>query len=607
MRYAIPIAGLLCAACAAAVAQPSVTVRVDSTAVRTGEPFALYVAASGERVGRPVIPHVEGLVINRTPSGTSQSTQIQFINGRASTNQVNEWTYFATAKRDGEIVIPPITVKIDGKDISSNELRITASAAPPPQAIPAPQQRPGGRGRPRQTTQAPPPQPQQPANEPTWDDVVIIECDVDKRRVYQGEPVVLTLSIWELQLWGLTVRYTGPRNLTMPSSEGFYATTPQRVDRSAQRKGFDYQVVEHTQRLYPMRSGKLQIDSWAWEGVASAITQLGPQSHSYQLATPSIAVDVQPLPEPPPDFSGAVGRFRIQAQLKGQTVEQGVPTDLVLRIDGEGNPDAIAAPALPALPWAHISGPATQVQSQDQSGASFIKEFSYSLTPLEAGEFTIPPTQLCYFDPAAESYKTDATREIKLTARPGQAPTLAQAEPAPAAPAGTAAEENIRSIRVGRTRLRTGTQSNLVSTATVIAPPALWCGFLVFMRRLRRLQTDERYARDYYARSKSRKRLNRMANSAEPVQELYRALVDFLADKYGVTAAGMTSSDARQLLESHGTPEDLILNVDRVLRACERDAYAAIKLNPEEIQALAHAAVACMDRLEARLRGRRDL
>lgn len=590
-------------ACASAEAQPSVTVRVDGTAVRTGEPFALHVAASGERVGRPVIPHVEGLVINRTPSGQSQSMQIQFINGQAATNQVYEWTYFATAKHDGEIVIPPISVKIDGKDIASQEVRITAAPAPPPQALSPPQQRPSARGRPYQPAQ--PPQQQQPAKEPTWDDVVMIECDVDKRRVYQGEPIVLTLSIWQLQLWGLTVRYTGPRNLTMPSSEGFYATTPQRQERSAQRNGFDYQVEEYTQRLYPMRSGQLQIGSWAWDGMASAITQLGPQSHSFQLTTPSITIDTKALPEPPPNFSGAVGHFRIQEQVKGQVIEQGVPVDLVLRVEGEGNPDAIAAPALPALDWAHVSGPATQVQSQDQAGASFAKDFLYAMTPLEAGEFTIPPTQFCYFDPAAETYKTGATREIKLAVRPGQAPTLTQTQETVMPVVDPAAEETIRSIRVADTRLRKRPQTGLLVTVPVLAPPMLCGGFLVFVRRRRRLQTDERYARDYYARSKSRKRLSRMADSSDPVQELYRALADFLADKYGAVAAGMTSSDARRLLESHGVPEELIQSVDRVLHACERDAYAAIKLQPDEIQALAHAAVSCMDQIEDQLRRRR--
>ena len=578
----------------AAQAQPAVTVRVESTAVHVNEPFALRISASGERVGRPVIPHVEGLVINRTPAGTSQSMQIQFVNGQAATNQVYEWTYYATAKREGELVIPPVSVKIDGQDVQSQEIRLTASAAPAPQAIPQPQApSPRGQGRPYQSVT----QPQQPSGEPTWDDTVLVECTVDKRRVYQGEPIALALSIWELQLWGLSIRYTGPRNLSMPSSEGFYATTPQRAERLAQRKGFDYQVEEYTQRLYPMRSGQLQIGAWVWEGLASAITQMGPRSHEFQLSTSPITIDVQPLPEAPAGFNGAVGRFRIQAQMQNQGIEQGVPADLTLRIDGDGNPDAIGAPDLPALEWAHVSGPSTDVQGVDQAGVSFVKNFRYSLTPLQAGDFAIPPVPFCYFDPAAKKYVTEETRVLNVSVQPGQVPTIGPSPEQPAPAPVTAPEDNIRTIHVGKERLR-ARPGSAAATLVLLAPPFFYGGFFLFMKRLRRLQTDARFARDYYARSKSRKRLEGMAHAVDPVQELYRALIEFLADKFNVTAAGMTSRDARQLLESKAVAPELIEGVDKILRACERDAYAAGKLNREEISALAHAAVSSMDRIE---------
>jgi len=581
-----------------AVAQPSVRVVVDSTTVATGEPFAVRVTASGERVSRPVIPHVEDLVINRTPSGTSQSMQIQFINGRAVTNQVHEWVYYATAKREGAITLPPISVRIDGKDYFSEEIQLTAQEPAPPQVVtppPAP-------GRPQRGAAPSPPDGQK---EITWDDVVLVECTVDKRRAYQGEPIQLTLSIWELQYWGLTIRYTGPRSFDMPKSEGFYALPPEQRRRVASRNRFDYEVQEFTQRLYPMRAGMLDISTWSWQGMATVMAQFGPKTHSYRLTTQPVTIEVLPLPASPPGFTGAVGRFRVQAQVSARDTEQGVPVELLLRVSGEGNPDAIGAPQLPALSWAHVSGQLSQVEPDPAGAAGFTKVFRYTLSPHEIGEHAIPPIPFCYFDPASERYRTEETRPIALRVAPPREGVYASADH-PAAPQYRAdIEEDIWSVKpvAGRLRIRGG--SVALPTTVVVSPPLLWGGFFLFMRRRRRLLTDPEYARKYYARSRGHKRLARVAASPEPVEELYRALIEFLADACNVNAAGLTSEDVRGLLEGRGLRDEAAENLVKILRACERDRYAAAKLSPAEMDALTRAAVSCVDRLEeALLKGR---
>lgn len=585
---------LLCCALIAD-AQPSVRVSVDSTTVFVGEPFAVRVSASGTRVGRPVIPHVDDLVFNRTPAGTSQSMQIQFINGRAATNEVHEWTYYATPKREGAITLPPISVRIDGKDYFSDELQLTAQKSPPPQVVPhvpAP-------GRPHGASA---PDPAQGQKEVTWDDVIQVDCTVDKRRAYQGEPIQLTLSIWQLQYWGLSIRYTGPRNLEMPATEGFYALQPEQSERAASRNGFDYEVQEFTQRIYPMRPGMLEVGSWTWEGMATAMTQFGPKTHSYRLSTQPITIEVKPLPEAPPGFTGAVGRFRVQVDVAAREVEQGVPVDLFVRVSGEGNPDAIGAPAVPELPWAHVHEQLSQVEPADGGGASFTKKFRYSLTPLEIGEQSVPSIVFCYFDPSVEQYRMEESRPISLRVTPPRAGAGAQMAQAPATEARADLKEDIWSIKAGARRLRTGNTNRLASTAVVLAPPALWGGFFLLMRRQRRLRTDVEYARKYYARSRIRKRLRQVAGATEPVQELYRALIEFLADTCNVNSAGLTSNDVNKLLEERGVAAETADKLIKILRSCERDRYAAAKLSRDEVDALTHAAAACMDVLEGALR-----
>jgi len=579
----------------AAQAQPSVQVSVDSTTVFVGEPFAVRVSASGARVGRPVIPHVEELVFNRTPAGTSQSMQIQFVNGRAATNEVHEWTYYATPKREGSITLPPISVRIDGKDYFSEELQLTAEKSPPPQAVPhvpAPR-RPHAGGVPDAA---------QTEKEVTWDDVIQVECTVDKRRAYQGEPLQLTLSIWQLQYWGLSVRYTGPRNLEMPSTEGFYALQPEQEERRASRNGFDYEVQEFTQRIYPMRSGMLEIGPWTWEGMATAMTQFGPKTHSYRLSTQPITIEVLALPEAPPGFTGAVGRFRVQVEIPVKEIEQGVPVDFMVRVSGEGNPDAIGSPVMPELSWAHVHEQLSEVNPDCKGGPSFTKSFRYTLTPLEIGGQSLPSISFCYFDPAAERYRTEDSRPIAVRVIPPSGNASVAAAPTPVAQTQADMKEDIWSIKAAGGSLRKGNGGALAPAVVALAPPVLWSGFLLFMRQQRRLRTDADYARRYYARSRIRKRLRQIAGAADPVQELYRALIEYLGDTCGLNSAGMTSADVRKLLEERGVANESGETLVKILRSCERDRYAAAKLSKDELDALTHAAVSCMDVLEGALR-----
>jgi hypothetical protein len=80
---------------------------------------------------------------------------------------------------------------------------------------------------------------------------------------------------------------------------------------------------------------------------------------------------------------------------------------------------------------------------------------------------------------------------------------------------------------------------------------------------------------------------------------LFHALTGYLADRFNVSEAGMTSSDARRLLESRINDAELIDGVVKVLRTCERSRYGGGELGVEEVQALFRGAESILERLEA--------
>jgi hypothetical protein len=584
---------LLCGAAAVNAAAQTVQVDVQSTRVTVGAPFAFRVTAAGERVARPVIPHAQGLIVNRTPNSEGESIQIQFSGGQSITVRKKEWIYYATPQRAGALTLPAIEVLIDGVNHKSEPITLHAQAPAVVQPPPV-QPQPG--------TASPTPAPQETGNTPWPEVAAFVESEVSKHEVFQGEPVVMTLRIGQVLADGVSV--AGPRNVELPSTEGFYSTAARQEEKRVRRNNFNYKVNEISQTLYPLRTGRLTIDRFSWMPARAYRYVRGSllrEEAALDLRTPAIVVEVKPLPEPPPAFTGAVGRFRMSAALAANDAEQGEPVDLVVRISGEGNPNAIGAPALPELEWAHVSGPELDLVDTG-GGQSVTKTFRYTITPLDAGRFEVPPIPFAYFEPNAGGYRSDETPPLGISVTPSTLPLPTRQTPALLA---GAQADDIWSITHTAERLRPVGSFAPAGAAVVALPPAAWLGFFLFVRRRRRLETDTAYARDIQARAAFRKRLNQLAQSNEPLQELYRAMADYLADKFNVEGAGLTALDAEALLEAAGAPPELVQPLVKVMRACERQLYADARLSAEEAGALAHAADTHIETLEAHLRGRR--
>ncbi len=75
---------------------------------------------------QPTIPEIDGCDI-RSAGSPSQSSQITIINGRQTQKRSVVIQYLITPRREGTFEIPPITFKVDGKNVSTDKLRFVAS------------------------------------------------------------------------------------------------------------------------------------------------------------------------------------------------------------------------------------------------------------------------------------------------------------------------------------------------------------------------------------------------------------------------------------------------------------------------------------------------
>lgn len=599
MRCAAAIAAvMLLGWTVAAGAQSPISVAAERTEVAVDEPFTVTVtvrARTGQTISPPVIPQSEEIRFNRSPF-LQQSKMVNF-------NMQRTWRYHAWAVKEGKLTIPPISVRIEGEAHKSEPIQITASKSAAG-TIPIPKdgagQR-GGRGARNQERQG---------GQPTLDDAVLIESKVDKRRVYQGECVMLTLRYLELDAPGLFVRYTEGQSIPLPSTEGFYSGKVARNDAAETRNGWRYEVTEWRQPLFPTGTGEFVIGPWRWRGYVQGYTRRGPGRRTKDLATDPITIVVRPLPQRPPEFSGAVGNFDVSASLLHSDVVQGVPTTLLVRVSGRGNPDAIAAPGLPEIRWAHVSEPTSESKYTDEQDYGLIeKRFEYQITPLEAGDLTIPEIGFCYFEPALGNYRTEKVKPFQVHVKPsGESERLVAI--------GGIQEQDKNAVEIlgedlvgiiqQAPHLAPRRSRVAVNTGSGALPPVCFAVFFLVMRRRRRLREDTEYARRHFAAATARKRLDAVPEAEHPADALYHALAGFLADKLNCSGAGMTSHDAQELLEGHGAPEEPTKSMVKALRACERASYGGGVLSPAEVRALTEAAEAAVGQLDHALgkRGR---
>ena len=119
-----------------------------------------------------------------------------------------------------------------------------------------------------------------------------------------------------------------------------------------------------------------------------------------------VTLEVKPLPpNAPPEFSGAIGSFTMDANAKPKSVQVGDPITVTANISGRGNFDRVSAPTPEDEHGWHKYPPSSNFKQDDDVGISGTKTFETVLTPNEPKK-AVPPLVFSFFDPVNEKYVT---------------------------------------------------------------------------------------------------------------------------------------------------------------------------------------------------------
>lgn len=568
MRLMVSIASMTLLALTA-WGQSPISADISSQRVAVNEVFNITINANGSDVKEPDMQTVRdaGFAIDQ-PSQQS-STSMSLLNGRTTVVQSRTWRYPVSMTKAGSFTIPRIPVTVDGKEYLTQPMTIEISRTMDMGSQ-------GANG----------------TKELGIDDLAFVRASTNKAVVYQGETVLLQLRIYRLDQ--NYVEVYPPRALPLPETEGFYSGQQWQQNHNEQHEGRNYRITEINQILYPAMPGEQIIGSWQWQGVVGWNNLRGRQQTAQcMFATDPITITALPLPPQPPNFSGTVGKFRMQSHLSEENLTQGKPVRLIVSISGEGNPNTISAPSMPEMSWAHISDPEVETRTQDDN-IQTTKLFSYLLTPLEAGEQIIPPLEFTFFAPILKNYKTERSPEKIVTVQPSADGNAFVA-------IGGSAEDQRRKIDVfdgDMLPIITDTQplttpaairSKRLGIAALFSPvlsAILLAAVYVALQQRRRLSRDSGYARRYYAKANCLKALDEAKEAKDATEILYRTITTFVGDMLNLNEAGLTSSEVKTLLCEKKVPEELVAEVSRMLKTCERAHYAGHSPSDEEVNAL---------------------
>ena len=539
--------------------------------VELGEQFrlAFTLNASGQNLKLPELSDFEVLM---GPS-TSQSTSYQLINGVSSQSVSFSYLFVLRAKKEGRFTVNAASVSVNGNTYTSNSLTIDVvkgSAKPSG----------GGVDQPTAT----------PGSVPKSD--LFVKLIVDRHNVYKGDHAMATIKIYS------KVNLNGFEDISLPNYEGFWSQDvelPQQI--SLQRETFNGEIYNvgtlKKTLLFPQQTGvitigKVKIDCVVQQRVKQPKSFFDDFFDNFAnvkatVISDPVIVTVNPLPAGPADFSGAVGRFDLRSSITSTSVKENDAITLRIDVTGSGNIKLINAPKLKLPADFEIYDPKTQSNyTATSEGLNGNISFEYLFLPRFAGDYTIPPVDFVYFDPAIGKYTTKSSQEFKIHVAKGDGTQSANVRSAVSKEDVKYLGKDIRFIKNNYEVFPRGTvffgsfSFYLIYLVGLLALLAL---YLFYQKRIRENANVARM-KNKKASKVALRRLKEanghlIAGDTEKFYEsVTRAFWGYLSDKMTIPFAELNKDRAIAELINHKASEGVVSRFNQLIDTCEFARFA---------------------------------
>ena len=542
----------------------TIRVEVPQTVVQ-GTPFQLsYTYSGSEDFERVTEPKVVGLQVLYGPA-RQQMSSYQNINGRSSSTSSVSLTFTLLAEHTGNISIPAVTAILGGK-------RVTVHGA---------------------TVRVLPPD----KNAPSARSQGTAGTSVTGTYFFRALPSATV--VYEKQAFPIRYKLYATTEFEInsyeaPQYDGFLsekqADDGRRQLQLETYQGRNYRTVDIlSEVLFAQRSGTLTIPS-SKIGLRVPIAQADDDPFfgssmmgDREVRSAPVTIQVRPLPTEgkPADFSGAVGSFRMRAELLTKTPKTNESLTIRLTLEGTGNLKQVTSPTISFPQDFEVYDPKETYEEKISATEVYGKKIiEYFAIPRRTGAVTIPSLSFSYFDPHLGRYETLHSQPFLLQVGQGRE---------------TATDDR------GSQRQQEQLLRQLYSEAALGAPMGLqWAqswsylllfplmallGFIAYLviARERGLRADSLGYKASRANSVATKRLRTARKLLEAgardafYEETLRALWGYLGDKLRLPGSELSRASVSELLRSRGLDEETIARLTSVIDEVEFARYAPAK------------------------------
>lgn len=534
-----------------------------------------------------VAPSFEGFNVLAGPS-VSQGSSMQIINGSMTRSFSYSITYVLQANSAGEHSIGVATIEVDGKSYSTRKTPIEVRAEGDSRV-----QESSANAEGQQSLE------QRAANQLSKDDL-LLKVDLSRNSVYKGEAVRATLKLYS------RVNVVGSEGAKLPSFDGFWNQQLECEQgpfrQTLNGKVYDaYNLGEFL--LYPQQSGTLTIEPAKMTVIVQMFVRNNSRSrHTFfdnthdiynlrrELTSPAVSINVKPLPAAAPaSFSGAVGRYDMEAQLSSSDIAANSAANIVLQISGSGNIGFLQQPKL-VLP---TSFELYDIKSTEQirttaSGSTGFRRFEYPFIARAEGEYTIAPIEFTYFNPDSGKYITLTSQSFALTVQPDKNSNTTSVTTLISKEDVKLLGQDIRFIKLSSPALRTVVAplvlSPLYFVIMVLIVLIATVVYIVVGKRIRdshntALVKGRRANKVAVQRFRMAERYMKEQQRHAFYEEMLRALWGYISDRFNIPVADLTKEGIREELTRRGAAEQA-KTFTAIISQCEEAQYSPIESAP---------------------------
>ncbi len=357
----------------------NVKVQLSSTQIAKGQNVVVKIIAEGRQVEFPVIRSIGNYPVENLRKSSKIETRI--VNGNISTRSKKILSFEFYPEKT--VTLPTFKVLVDGKELQTKPVTIKVVE--------------GGAGK-----------GVGPAGGFT------LQMHLDKKRVYVGEPLILTVDAAEPIHGSIVQMQYNP-----PEFKEFFVK-PLGGENQI-RKG-DLTIHELKYLLIPNKAGTITIPPAQvrvgirdLHAVSDPFGIFGTPVKWYAIRSVPLHLQVEPLPA----AVDLVGSFRIKGGVDKRKVQANKPVNYTLTITGEGSLEDLADPVFD-IPGVTVYSDDAQVESRIVNGkleSKYVKSYAF----ISDRDFTIPSLKLKVFDPKSGKVQSISTREIPIQVEGGAA------------------------------------------------------------------------------------------------------------------------------------------------------------------------------------------